>query len=190
MMIPLVVLAIEDEEDRAFMTQLYLEYSGIMYRVAYSYVQDHHDAQDIVNDAIVRLIAKIPILREKDSCIIRSYVVSTVKRTSINALRKRNRKMIKTDFLDNEALENIPDDSVEVEAKVIANVTHSEIVAVLGQLPDKEKNLLRWKYFDGYSDEEIADILGIGKASVRAYLTKARRHMHELLERQDGNDEG
>ena len=190
MMIPFVILAIEDSDDRIFMTQLYKRYSGLMYSVAYSYMSDHQDAEDVVNDAVVRLIDKIPMLRKKDSCIIRSYVVSTMRRTSLNALKRRNRKLIVMKFFDDEAMENIPDEHSTVEADVITKVTHAEIVAILDKLPEREKNLLKWKYFDEYSDEEIAELLGINKDSVRAYLTKARRHMHALLERQGINYAG
>ena len=183
-MIPLTILTIDDDDDRAFMTRLYMKYSGLMYSVAYFYLENHHDAQDVVNDVVVRLIDKIPLLREKNSCVLRSYIVSAIRRTSINALRRRNRKLIMTRFFDDEAMEDIPDEHIAVEADAIAHATHDEIAAVLDKLPKKESNLLRWKYFEEYSDKEIAELIGISKDSVRAYLTKARRHMYALLERQ------
>ena len=186
MMMPLALLTIEDDDDRAFMTQLYQKYSGLMYRVAYDLVQDHNDAQDIVNDVIVRLIDKIPLLREKESCVLRSYVVSAIRRTSLNVLKKRGRKAL----LDDEVLADVPDDHATVEADAIALASQAEIAAALGRLPERERNLLRWKYFEEYTDEEIGALLGIGKDSVRAYLTKARRHMRALLERQGIHDAG
>ena len=189
-MIPLAILMIEDDDDQVFMTKLYMTYSGLMYSVAYFYLENHHDAQDVVNDVVVRLIDKIPVLREKNSCVLRSYIVSAIRRTSINALRRRSRKLIMTRFFDDETMEDIPDEHTAVEADAIAHVTHAEIAAVLDKLPNKESNLLRWKYFEEYSDKEIAEFLGISKDSVRAYLTKARRHMYALLERQGFEHEG
>ena len=186
MMMPLALLTIEDDDDRAFMTQLYEKYSGLMYRVAYDCVRDYSDAQDIVNDVVVKLIDKIPLLREKESCVLRSYVVSAIRRTSLNALKKRGRKAL----LDDDALADMPDDRATVEADAIARASQADIAAALDKLPERERHLLRWKYFEEYTDEEIAALLGIGKDSVRAYLTKARRHMRALLERQGIHDAG
>ena len=184
MMIPLAILTIEDDDDRAFMAQLYHRHSGLMYSVAYDYLKDHGDAQDVVNDVIVKLIDKIPLLREKESCVLRSYIVSAVKRTSINVLRKRSRKGL----FDDDALEVLPDERAAVEADAIARASQAEIASVLARLPERERDLLRWKYFEDYPDEDIAKLLGVSKNSVRAYLTKARRHMRALLERQGIHD--
>ena len=184
MMMPLALMTIEDNDDRAFLTQLYQQYGGLMYRVAYDCLRDHHDAQDVVNDVIVKLIDKIPLLRGRERCVVRSYVVSAIRRTSLNALKKRGRKVL----LDEEALADMPDDHATVEADAIARASQADIAAALGRLPERERQLLRWKYFEEYADEEIAALLGIGKDSVRAYLTKARRHMRALLERQEIHD--
>lgn len=184
-LIPYIVLALDDNTDREFMVQIYEEYSYLMYSIAISVLKDHQDAQDAVNDTIVQLIGKIPLLRHKNSYVLRSYIISTVRRTSINALVKRNKRIALTPTVDAERLEGIPDKDIAVDSEAIANATQGELMAALAALPESERDLLRWKYFEELTDDEISKIMGIRKNSVRTYLTRARRHMRRLLERQD-----
>jgi len=51
----------------------------------------------------------------------------------------------------------------------------------LSALPEKEMTLLQMKYVAEVPDEQIAKELGIKRASIRSYLTNARRHAREIL---------
>lgn len=53
--LPASILTIEDDDDRAFIAQLYVQHSKLMFGIALSYLHDYHDAQDAVNDAIISM---------------------------------------------------------------------------------------------------------------------------------------
>ena len=46
-MIPMIIMAIEDEDDRSFMANLYVDYQRLMYKVITSHTTDPWDADDI-----------------------------------------------------------------------------------------------------------------------------------------------
>ena len=147
--------------------------------------KNSEDAQDVIHDAIIRLINKIPLLRQKDSCVLRSYIVSTIIRTSINYRIKSSRN--KAVVVEKEVLESFKDEEISLEDVVLTAFTNEELVNGLKRLPQRERDLLRWKYFDDLSGEEIAHAMEIGKNSVRQYLTKARRCLLTILEeKKDG----
>jgi DNA-directed RNA polymerase specialized sigma24 family protein len=54
-----VIMAIEDEQDRAFVEEVYAAYADKMYRIAYDVVGNHHDAQDCVQETIVKIIDRL-----------------------------------------------------------------------------------------------------------------------------------
>lgn len=56
-MIPMILMAIEDDADRAFMINLYEQCHKAMYRQAYDILRDHGEAEDAVQDTLVKLIA-------------------------------------------------------------------------------------------------------------------------------------
>lgn len=185
--LPASIFAIEDDDDRAFMSQLYIRHSRLMLGIALSYLKNDHDAQDAVNDAVIRLIDKIPELREKSDSVLRAYVATTTVRVSLNALKRRKRKERVSGAMDQGMADAVADDGPPVDEQVIARMTNEELQRALQSLPERERNLLRWKYFDECPDEEIAIFLGIGKNSVRAYLTNARRKLYSLLEGEKDN---
>lgn len=90
-MLALLTAAIENPDDREFMTQFYLEYERLMYATVRKRLTDPEAAKDIVQECVIRLIPKIPFLRRQERCIKASYVVSTVRNTTINYMRKQGR---------------------------------------------------------------------------------------------------
>ena len=90
-MLALLSAAIEDPNDREFMTQFYLEYERLMYATVRKRLTDPEAAKDIVQECIIKLIPKISFLRRQERCIKASYVVSTVRNATINYMRKQGR---------------------------------------------------------------------------------------------------
>lgn len=190
LLIPFVLLAMDDDDDRAFMEQLYIEYKGLMYGVALTYLHNNEDAQDAVNDAIIRLMNKASELRGKNRSVLRSYIVSTMKRTALNIIRKKKTVRKRVRSVDIEEMEAYADQKTEVDTAVIANSTSAELRKAAEQLTDRERTVLRLKYFEEWSDADIAQWLGLAESSIRAYLVRARRHMYEILRGQGFEDEG
>lgn len=179
-LVPQTILLIHDDSDRAFMEKLYLDYSRLMFSVAMSRLGNPLDAEDAVHESILRLIDKISLLREKDSCTLRRYVVVTTERTSINVGIKRGRNQ--SIAVESEFLESIEDTGFPVDARAFANIDAQELNKALRLLPQRERDVLRWKYYELWSDEEIAHALGIAKNSVRKYLTHARKKLRDVAE--------
>lgn len=187
--IPFAILAIEDGDDRVFMEQLYIEYKGLMYGVALTYLRNSEDAQDAVNDAVIRLINKVPELREKDRSVLRPYIVSTMKRTALNIIKKKKTMRERVRNVDIEEIEVYADQNAEVDTAVVVNSTSAELRKAVEQLTDRERTVLRLKYFEEWSDADIAQWLGLAESSIRVYLVRARRHMYEILKWQGFEDE-
>ena len=58
-MLALLTAAIENPDDREFMTQFYLEYERLMYATVRKRLTDPEAAKDIVQECVIRLIPKI-----------------------------------------------------------------------------------------------------------------------------------
>ena len=78
-MIPICILAIEDEDDRAFMENLYMSYQRLMYSTIKRIVRDDWAAEDVMQSALVKLIDKIPLLKSRTDVQRISYVVTCQK---------------------------------------------------------------------------------------------------------------
>lgn len=182
--IPMFLMAIENEEDSAFIRRLYLENQEAMFRTALKIVKDEHTARDMVSDAYLRMIVKIDTLRKIASCKLTAYVISIVRNTSLMYLRKRRRE--KLWLVDDEAMLDLGmHDHHEIDEELIAEAEIEELRAALNRIHRSHRELLEMKYFECLTDEEISEQVGIGKDSVRAYLSKARKSLAEVLKGSD-----
>ena len=78
-MIPIIILSIENEDDREFMSRLYLDYRKRMFAGILGYVSDRSAAEDVLHEAVVKLIGKVELLRTLDEKRLACYVAETAK---------------------------------------------------------------------------------------------------------------
>ena len=99
-MIPYVILAIEDDDDRDFIRWLYIRYERLMYSEIYKIVQDNWATEDILQDTIVKLIDKIELLKQLPEKKRVNYIISASKNTAYTyAKRKMNRDLLSIEEL-------------------------------------------------------------------------------------------
>lgn len=179
--IPFMILAIENDDDRTLVIDIYLKYRKLMYSVAMQIVQDHQIAEDMVMAAIADMIDKIEVLRKIQRCRMRSYVASIVRNDSIDYVRKRNRQGKYAFLPDDEELMNKVASEGEVDDAVLQDAEIEVLHKALAGLSMKERLLLTMKYVDESSDKDIAAVLHIGQDSVRTYLSRARKHLQQII---------
>lgn len=185
--LPLMILAIENDDDRTYITDLYLKYRKLMYSVAIDIVRDPQIAEDMVASAITEMIVEIDTLRKINCCRMRSYIASIVRNDSIDYIRKRDRQG-RYSFMpeDEEMINNIPAEGA-VDDRILQTVEIEVLRQSLSRLHPRERTLLQMKYVDEKDDKAIARTLNIGQDSVRAYLSRARRHLLQMIKEVEEN---
>ena len=181
-MIAFIAAAVDDPDDRAFMERFYLEHERLMYATVRKRLDDPEAAKDIVQESVLRLIPKISFLRQQERCVNASYVVSTVRNTTINYLRRRSRAEGRCASLEEEPA--VP--QVSLDELVLLMEQRERLARVWVRLTEEEQLLLEGKYILGYEDGELAGMLGCKKDSVRMKLTRARRRALRLMLEEGG----
>lgn len=108
----------------------------------------------------------------------RLYILAIVKNNCLMYLRKHSRERL---FYDGHELETSLASEDAVDDALIADADSQMLREALRKVDGRTRDLLSIKYFEMRSDSEIAEKLGIGKNSVRQYLTVARRKLKEEL---------
>lgn len=78
-MIPFVILTIEDDDDREFMTELYYKYERLMWSEIRKALKGHSEAEDVFQTSLVKLVQKVKVLRGLENRHRVNYIISTVK---------------------------------------------------------------------------------------------------------------
>lgn len=177
-----IIMALCDNEDsRQYFIDLYRDYRPLMYRMALGYITNPSSAEDLVHDALVKLIEKEDTITKFRRCTLTSYIVYTIRNLSTNYLRRQSieqQHRVDVDINSNEflAVDNAP----LPEEVMLMNERRVEFIEIWDTLPDDTKILLEGKYILGLSDKELATEFDCSPDSIRMKLTRARRHVMEL----------
>lgn len=169
-MIPFVILTIESEDDRAFMTLIYQRHRALMLKTAWEYTREKADVEDIVSDSCVALINHLDTLRGLEGHHLRKYIAVTVRRKAIDHIRRQKREHTADISADHCCL----CDAESVERKVLLLEELRQVQRIIKQLPEREQDVLRMKYQLGMKHREIAEALGIAESTVATYAKRAR----------------
>ncbi len=185
-MMPNCILAIEDDDDRAFMEDLYLSYESLMYDTVYGILKHPADAEDVVQSALLKLIDKIQLLKTRSRDQMVNYVITTCKHKAYNYIRdnKTQRGLVFEDC------DGIPDTGAEEEHAMDLHFIRREeldcLARVWPRMDERSQYMLEAYYILEMSTKEIGGELGIKPGSVRMALTRARQKAYELLEKELG----
>ena len=181
-MIPFVILAIEDDEDRAFMTEVYLQYERLMWSEIRKCLRDEQESEDAFQEALVKLVRHVKKLRSLETRNLVNYIITTVKHTCIDALRQKNKApSLSVDNGDWTGQYYLQSDE-NVEITVYRREAVAELEAIWPQLDERSRYLLEARYFLDLSTQEIGEQLNITPDSVRVELSRARQKAKKLME--------
>lgn len=175
-MLPLIIMAIEDEDDKAFMTRLYLQYRRLIYSEIRKIIGGGDEAEDLLQTVVEKLIEKLPLLREMERDKLVNYIISAAKNTAYNYLRGRKPEV---PWEDQE--EALP--ASAPEERVIAQEDLLALAQAWPELGERTQYLLTAKYILKKSGREIAGDLNMPPDNVRMALVRARRRAREAMER-------
>lgn len=179
-MLPLCILAIENDSDREFMTQIYEQYHRLMYSEIYAITRDVWATEDIMHATVERLIEKIELMRSFDRNRLVNYIISASKNNSYNYLNYERRRSgyCFDEFRDSAYAE---DDISRVEDRIDLSGDLRMLAEVWKELDDYTRYLLEARYILNKSYETMAKELGVRADSLRMALTRARKKALRLM---------
>lgn len=156
------------------------EYSAALYRVAYSVTRNAAEAEDAVQETFLR------VLRHEDQLSeLRNPRVWLVRITWNIVLDRKRRAKTRPETDDlTEIARLLPSGGVSADERVIAIEQHARVLALIDQLPGKEREVLLLSAFEELSTAHIAEVLGTTESSVRSRLFRARRLLTGMLARE------
>lgn len=159
-MIPFCILVIENDDDREFMAALFIQYQRLLYKEIYDILKNPWNTEDVLQATLVKLIDKIPELRNKEQPQLIGYISATARNTAYNFLRSQ-KKIVLFSFEEYMQQSEPIVEHRQMEDLLISKEEIDELVRRWPQLDAKSKYLLEGKYILGKSDEVMAEELSI-----------------------------
>ncbi len=175
------LMTIEDEETRSKLEEIYTTYHRDMYITAYSILKDHHESQDIVQEAIIRLSKNLYKISDIKCKKTRAYLVIIVRNLSYNAYNKRKGIVM----LENEEINRLPDDEgILIEEYLIKMEKSSEIIKYLKQIHPPYADILTLRYYYELEIKEISILLDITENNVSVRIHRALKSLKAIMEKE------
>ncbi|MBB4826644.1 RNA polymerase sigma-70 factor (ECF subfamily) [Sporosarcina luteola] len=134
-------------------------------------MKDHHDIEDVFHNTILKVHEKIGQLRQDD--YFETWVTSIFINECRAIYRKKNRQVAEC------PPETADERPIEDRLELMEN---------LDQLDSHHKEAIILKYLQGYSQQEIADIVNVPVGTVKSRLYRGLSTLRKLMEGGEGNE--
>ena len=157
------------------LTALVRDYSGLLYRVALSVLHNPAEAEDVVQDAFLRVLQR---QHELDAILdLRPWLVRIAWNLALDRTRRAWPNQMDDLFAASLVAADLPADQALAEARQI-----KQVLRAMERLPKQERQALLLSAMDELSTVEIGAVLGRSESSVRSLLFRARAHLRQRLE--------
>jgi len=160
-------MAMQSARPENGLEDLVLRQENRLYRTALIIVGNRPDAEDIVQEAFVRLVAKRPVFLSPQQ------ETAWLLRVTVNLCKDRLRRAARRRTLP--LLDSYPARPEE---------QHCLLETVLS-LPPKYRTVIHLFYYEGYSAAEIARIIGQRDGTIRSLLARARQKLKAFLKEEE-----
>ncbi len=174
----------QTRKDPQAYAQLYDTYVTSIYRFVYFKVNNHEDAEDLTADVFLK--AWNYITEHTDVRSFRAVIYRIARNLVIDLYRRRATRNEVTGFPDEE--EDHPDDRMAHLSdkgsgvrKIETEHDHQQVLDAIAQLKEEYREVVLFRYVDGLSASEVAEILGKSSVDVRVTTHRAMKALRKVL---------
>lgn len=160
------------KNNRKAQLRLYNQYCGAMYHIAFRYMKNSQDAEDVMQEAFIKAFKKIDSF--KGEVTFGAWLKRIVINKSIDTLKSVK---LKFNDIDENYLNIVDDDNWEISD----GISVEEVKLAISQLPQKYELVLSLFLMEGYDHQEISQILNITEVNSRTQLLRGKKKLKESL---------
>jgi RNA polymerase sigma-70 factor (ECF subfamily) len=160
---------------------LYDRYAPSLLSVCFRYAGNLQDAEDILHEAFIKIIKKLPEFRPKFENSLEAWMKRIMINTALNYLRDqaKNRGQLS---LDQVVLNDGDDEAEDVEIDYLhSDISPDRILELIAALPAGYRTVFNLYVFEGYSHKEISHQLNCSENTSKSQLSKARANLRSKI---------
>lgn len=147
-------------------------------RLAYSYLKNRDDAEDVVQETMIRLFQSDAVFENEQKA--KSWLLRVAANLCRDLLKSASHKRETS----------IPEGYDVAAEEKPGPENESEVLRAVLNLPEKYRSVIHLYYYEEYSTREIAGITGKKEATVRSLLKRGREKLGKALKGETGHAEG
>jgi RNA polymerase sigma-70 factor (ECF subfamily) len=164
---------------------LVADHSRMVFRIAYSILRNHHDAEDAAQECFLRVWKQKDRLHEVSNA--KTWLARVAWTTALDK-RRSSRAMVSLSVVSlsdeqsgAELAQSIPDLAVAADQQLATAQMQQMLERLIAGLPEDLRNTLELSTIQELNSAEIAEVMKIPEGSVRTRLFRARKQLKEKL---------
>jgi RNA polymerase sigma factor (sigma-70 family) len=167
--------------DDAALGALYDRFGRVVYSLALRVVRDAQLAEEATQEAFLAVWRTAAGYRASRGSA-RTWLLMIAHRRAVDRVRLEQRRVVGNEPLDEATEREIRDVAASAEDEAWVVFERERLVRALRQIPDAERELIELAYFDGYTQSELADRLGLPLGTVKRRTFTGLGRLRTLLE--------
>lgn len=155
--------------------ELYKQYSSKLMAIALRYTASKAQAEDILQDAFIKIFKNIQKFDDKGS--FEGWLKRIVVRTAIDAYH------VEKINWTHEGVSEYKDLGGTDYETIVSKLSLDEIKEKIQKLPEGYKLVFNLHVIEGYTHQEIGEMLGIAEGTSRSQLAKAKKMLQGMLQK-------
>ncbi|MRH98929.1 sigma-70 family RNA polymerase sigma factor [Kriegella sp. EG-1] len=158
--------------DRKAQLKLYKQYCDAMYYIAFGFLKNCDDAEDVVQESFIKAFQRIE--QYSGEVTFGAWLKRIVINRSLDFLKHRKLERVEMNESHLKIIEN--DDW-----SIADSITVQEVKLKMDKLPEKYKYVVRLFLVEGYDHSEISEILNLSESACRTRLLRGKGYLRALL---------
>jgi RNA polymerase sigma-70 factor (ECF subfamily) len=155
-------------------------HSVMVFRIAYSILRNHHDAEDAAQECFLRVWKHKDRLHEVNNA--KTWLARIAWTTALDK-RRSSRKMLSLNDTESgaELMESLSDSAPAADEQLVNRQKQQLLQRLIAALPEDLAQTLELSTVQELNSAEIAEVMKIPEGSVRTRLFRARKQLKEKL---------
>lgn len=172
-----LVVRICEGDHRAF-AQIVERHSGLFFQAAYRMCSNAEDAEEIVQEAFLKLWKKPQAFDAGKGTKFTTWFYRVVTNLAIDHVRRKKPQS------GSDVLDYMADKTPLADEQLEEHDRQSALEEAIQTLPERQKAALNLCFYEGLSNKEAAEVLGVGVKALESLLMRAKAALRDDLDAQ------
>lgn len=172
-----LIKAVGNRNHQAF-ERIVNRYKKPIYNFVYRYLQDHFSAEEVVQEIFLRIYQAAPKYKVVNNAKVSTWIFKIAFNLSMNELKRRKRHLR---LIGDRVVEREMFAETKIPGAVEDKEITESIMSGVRLLPENQRSALLLRVQQGFSYQEISDILNTTVSSVESLIYRARQRLKQYI---------
>lgn len=156
-----------------------------LYRLSFHYTGDQHDAEDLVQELLLKLYPRLQELQQIEK--LEPWLARVLYRLFVDTYRKSQRSVVHYTDEDNNLYNSHENDEPLPEEALSRQIDQQNLSEALEKLEEDQRLTILLHDVEGYNLQEIHDMTGIAVGTLKSRLSRSRKKLQMMLTKMERN---